>query len=175
VEAAARLMATTTAPARPDERPLDRAGRALRAVPWAAVWLAIVVLWIASRWIVGPGFQSLDNIWAVVTAASFIAVAAAGQGLVILTGGIDLSIPWMMTLGGVLIAKWTNGQNRGADLGPARVAGHRRGARRTQRRRHHLPGDRAGHHHDCDELDRAGDRASEHQRHADRQRTATAA
>ncbi len=111
LEAAARLMATTTAPTRSDERPLDRAGRALRAVPWAAVWLAIVVLWIASRWIVGPGFQSLDNIWAVVTAASFIAVAAAGQGLVILTGGIDLSIPWMMTLGGVLIAKWTNGQN----------------------------------------------------------------
>lgn len=104
-------MATTTAPTRRDERPLERAGRALRSVPWAAVWLAIVILWIASRWIVGPGFQSLDNIWTVVTAASFIAVAAAGQGLVILTGGIDLSIPWMMTLGGVLIAKWTHGQN----------------------------------------------------------------
>jgi ribose transport system permease protein len=69
------------------------------------------VLWIASRWIVDPGFQTLDNIWAVVTAASFIAVAAAGQGLVILTGGIDLSIPWMMTLGGVMIAKWTGGSN----------------------------------------------------------------
>jgi ribose transport system permease protein len=75
------------------------------------VWLAIVVLWIASRWIVDPGFQTLDNVWAVVTAASFIAVAAAGQGLVILTGGIDLSIPWMMTLGGVMIAKWTGGSN----------------------------------------------------------------
>lgn len=104
-------MMSTTAAVRSDQRPLERAARALRSVPWAAVWLAIVVLWIASRWIVGPGFQSLDNIWAVVTAASFIAVAAAGQGLVILTGGIDLSIPWMMTLGGVLIAKWTNGQN----------------------------------------------------------------
>ncbi len=104
-------MATTTAPTRSEERPLERAARTLRSVPWAAVWLAIVILWIASRWIVGPGFQSLDNLWTVVTAASFIAVAAAGQGLVILTGGIDLSIPWMMTLGGVLIAKWTNGQN----------------------------------------------------------------
>ena len=70
-----------------------------------------MILWIASRWIVDPGFQSLNNVWAIVTAASFIAVAAAGQGLVILTGGIDLSIPWMMTLGGVMIAKWTGGHN----------------------------------------------------------------
>ncbi|HEY1714955.1 MAG TPA: ABC transporter permease [Solirubrobacteraceae bacterium] len=108
-------MATATAPTRrsdaPQPQPLQKAGRALRAAPWAPVWLAIVVLWIASRWIVDPGFQTLDNVWAVVTAASFIAVAAAGQGLVILTGGIDLSIPWMMTLGGVMIAKWTGGSN----------------------------------------------------------------
>jgi ribose transport system permease protein len=94
-------MATATAPTRRSDAPQ----------PWAPVWLAIVVLWIASRWIVDPGFQTLDNVWAVVTAASFIAVAAAGQGLVILTGGIDLSIPWMMTLGGVMIAKWTGGSN----------------------------------------------------------------
>jgi ribose transport system permease protein len=105
-------MTTATAPTRQDvSRPLERLGRALRARPWAPVWLAVVVLWIASRWIVDPGFQTLDNVWAVVTAASFIAVAAAGQGLVILTGGIDLSIPWMMTLGGVMIAKWTHGSN----------------------------------------------------------------
>ena len=105
-------MTTATAPTRTEApRPLERVQRGLRARPWAPVWLAIVVLWIASRWIVGPGFQTLDNVWAVVTAASFIAVAAAGQGLVILTGGIDLSIPWMMTLGGVMIAKWTGGSN----------------------------------------------------------------
>ena len=105
-------MTTATAPTRQaPSRPLERLNRALRARPWAPVWLAIVVLWIASRWIVDPGFQTLDNVWAVVTAASFIAVAAAGQGLVILTGGIDLSIPWMMTLGGVMIAKWTHGSN----------------------------------------------------------------
>lgn len=105
-------MTTATAPTRPDtSRPLERVSRGLRARPWAPVWLAIVVLWIASRWIVDPGFQTLNNVWTVITAASFVAVAAAGQGLVILTGGIDLSIPWMMTLGGVMIAKWTGGSN----------------------------------------------------------------
>ncbi len=88
-----------------------RAGRAVRSVPWVPVWIAVVVLWIASRWIVDPGFQSLDNIWSVATAGSFIAVAAAGQGLVVLTGGIDLSVPWVMTLGGILLTGWTNGDN----------------------------------------------------------------
>ncbi|HEY2258188.1 MAG TPA: ABC transporter permease [Solirubrobacteraceae bacterium] len=104
-------MATTTAPTRTGARPLDRIARGLRSAPWAPVWLAVVVLWIASRWIVGPSFQGIDNVWAIITAASFIAVAAAGQGLVILTGGIDLSIPWVMTLGGVMIARWTNGSD----------------------------------------------------------------
>jgi ribose transport system permease protein len=85
--------------------------RAVRTVPWAPVWIAIVGLWLASRWIVDPGFQSLENVWSVATAASFIAVAAAGQGLVILTGGIDLSVPWVMTLGGILLTGWTNGDN----------------------------------------------------------------
>jgi ribose transport system permease protein len=85
--------------------------RAMRAVPWAPVWVAIIVLWLASRWIVDPGFQSLDNIWSVATAGSFIAVAAAGQGLVVLTGGIDLSVPWVMTLGGILVTAWTDGAN----------------------------------------------------------------
>ncbi|HEY3726272.1 MAG TPA: ABC transporter permease [Solirubrobacteraceae bacterium] len=111
MEAAAGLMATTTAPTRTPRRSLERLNRGLRSLPWVPVWVAVIALWIGSRWIVGSSFQSLDNVWAVVTAASFIAVAAAGQGLVILTGGIDLSIPWVMTLGGVMIARWTNGSD----------------------------------------------------------------
>ncbi len=56
-----------------------------------------ISMWIAARWSDSPSFQSLDNLWSVATAASFIAVAAAGQALAILTGGIDLSVPWVMT------------------------------------------------------------------------------
>lgn len=107
-------MATTTVetPRRDrDQGFARRAGRLVRGAPWAPVWVAVVVLWIASRWIDSPSFQSLDNLWAVATAASFIAVAAAGQGLVVLTGGIDLSVPWVMTLGGILITAWTDGRN----------------------------------------------------------------
>jgi ribose transport system permease protein len=107
-------MATTTVDTRRrdrDEGLAQRAGRLIRGAPWAPVWVAVVVLWIAARWIDSPSFQSLDNLWSVATAASFIAVAAAGQGLVVLTGGIDLSVPWVMTLGGILLTAWTNGHN----------------------------------------------------------------
>ena len=106
-------MATATVDSRrrDGETPLRRAGRLIRGFPWAPVWLAVIVLWIAARWIDSPSFQSLDNLWSVATAASFIAVAAAGQGLVILTGGIDLSIPWVMTLGAIVLTAWTNGHN----------------------------------------------------------------
>lgn len=45
------------------------------------------------------------------TLASFLAVLALGQGAVILTGGLDLSLPWAIGLSGVLLA----GLSRGDD------------------------------------------------------------
>lgn len=83
--------------------------RLLQATPWVPVYIAIVVLFFLSHWIVGPDFSTLSNFWSIVTLGSWIAVASAGQGLVILTGGIDLSIPWVITLAGILTTRWTNG------------------------------------------------------------------
>ena len=40
--------------------------------------------------------------------ASFPAVIVLGQGVVILTGGLDLSLPWMITLAGVLLTGMTH-------------------------------------------------------------------
>jgi ribose transport system permease protein len=113
VAAAEDVMAATTVDTRQrdGESAFQRAGRLVRGFPWAPAWLAVIVLWIAARWIDSPSFQSFGNLWSVATAASFIAVAAAGQGLVILTGGIDLSVPWVMTLGAIALTAWTNGQN----------------------------------------------------------------
>ena len=83
----------------------------IRSKPWIPVYLAIIVLFVASRWIVGPVFTTVGNFWTIVTLASFVAVLGAGEGLVILVGGIDLSIPWVMTLAGVLTTAWSLGGN----------------------------------------------------------------
>lgn len=77
----------------------------------AAVFLLCVVALFAAKWI-NPnagGFQQLETI---LILCSFLVVVAFGQGLVVLIGGLDLSIPSVITLGGVLTAVWV-----GADGG----------------------------------------------------------
>ena len=44
-------------------------------------------------------------------AASFLAVLALGQGAVILTGGLDLSVPWTIGLCGILLAGMVKGSD----------------------------------------------------------------
>lgn len=44
-----------------------------------------------------------------VVLSCFLAILALGQGTVILTGGLDLSLPWTIALSGILLAGITNG------------------------------------------------------------------
>ena len=60
------------------------------------------LLIIASRWI-SPSFGTWKHATAVLVLSSFTMVLAFGQQLVILTGGLDLSVASTMTLGGVLM------------------------------------------------------------------------
>ena len=46
-----------------------------------------------------------------VVLSSFLAVLALGQGTVILTGGLDLSVPWTIGLCGILFAGFLNGHD----------------------------------------------------------------
>ncbi|CAB3745595.1 hypothetical protein LMG24238_07718 [Paraburkholderia sediminicola] len=46
--------------------------------------------------------------------SSFLIVLALGQGVVILIGGLDLSIPWTLTLCGILVGELSYGQNGAA-------------------------------------------------------------
>lgn len=59
-----------------------------------------------------PTFGSLEQIAAILTTSIFLVVASYGQGLVILLGGIDLSIGVVMSIGGMIIAGLTNGSNQ---------------------------------------------------------------
>ncbi len=75
-----------------------------------AVLVAAVVLILAMK-ILSPSFGSWGQIAAILTTSIFLVVASYGQGLVILLGGIDLSIGVTMSIAGMMIAELTNGSN----------------------------------------------------------------
>jgi ribose transport system permease protein len=66
---------------------------------------ATVVLIVGSR-LISPSLGSWGQVLTILTLGSFLLVASFGQGLVITTGGLDLSIPGTFMLGGVLSASW---------------------------------------------------------------------
>jgi ribose transport system permease protein len=55
------------------------------------------------------GFGSINQLTAILVTAIFLVVASFGQGLVILIGGIDLSIGAVMGIGGMIVANLTRG------------------------------------------------------------------
>ncbi|MGW5126738.1 ABC transporter permease [Streptomyces sp. NPDC004069] len=66
--------------------------------------LAVLAAVVLVSSFVFPSFGTLDNAQNVAVQASFIAVVALGMTLVIITGGIDLSVGSVFALGGVLAA-----------------------------------------------------------------------
>jgi ribose transport system permease protein len=76
------------------------ANRSYRTV--FGVYAFLVVLIIASRG-VSSSFGSLGFTRTVVALSAFTAVAAFGQFVVVLTGGLDLSVPNVMTLAAVVL------------------------------------------------------------------------
>jgi ribose/xylose/arabinose/galactoside ABC-type transport system permease subunit len=66
------------------------------------VFLALILLVIvASIW--APGTLASAGLSAIAPAGAFLAITALGQMLVIMTGGIDLSIPGTFLLGGLIM------------------------------------------------------------------------
>jgi ribose transport system permease protein len=82
--------------------------------PYAAAFLLVVLGTIISR-----GFANPDHLLSILNLASFLGLVAAGQGLVILSGGIDLSVSSVMTLSGVVSATLMSGTNEHMLLGVA--------------------------------------------------------
>jgi ribose transport system permease protein len=75
------------------------------------VGYGIVVVLFTAGTIHSTGYAGTTNIRSLLTYASIIGIAAAGQGLCILTGGIDLSIPWTMTGAAVLTGELSHGES----------------------------------------------------------------
>jgi ribose transport system permease protein len=76
------------------------------------VWVFIIVMLIAMA-ILNPRLILPKNLSTMLMLASFMAIAGLGQGFVILTGGIDLSIPWVAAYSGIITTWFSQGN---ADL-----------------------------------------------------------
>jgi ribose transport system permease protein len=61
--------------------------------------------------LIQPGFASAAGVKTVLVVASFVGLVVAGQTLVVLIGGIDLSVPWMMNSMAVFMATAAEGSN----------------------------------------------------------------
>src|SRR5512143_1388581 len=68
---------------------------------YLSVWVAIGLLLITCLWL-APETLTRTSFSSVLPLTSFLALAALGQMLVIMTGGIDLSTPSVMTLAALM-------------------------------------------------------------------------
>jgi ribose transport system permease protein len=85
-------------------------GTFLRRNRGIAFAYGIVVMLFVAGTIHSSGYASPTNIRSLLTYAATVGIAAFGQSLCILTGGIDLSIPWTMTGAAVLTAELSHGR-----------------------------------------------------------------
>jgi len=103
--------ATSDSLRRADPTPniLIRNAETLRYALPAYVCFAIVV--VATQIFVGRALTSWSYYNSLVVLTSFLAVLALGQGAVILTGGLDLSVPWTIGFTGILLAGMVKGSD----------------------------------------------------------------
>jgi ribose transport system permease protein len=109
-------MTQSLAPAHKGEASADlrRAGRwRPETLTTLCIFVLSILLIFGSRF-VSPALGSWSQASTVITLASFLIVVAFGQGLVIMAGGLDLSVPSLITLGGVLATTWVGADNTGA-------------------------------------------------------------
>jgi ribose transport system permease protein len=84
-----------------------------------AIWIATIALFLVSP-IVAPGSLAAAPVLGMLPFAAVLAIAAAGQTLVVQQRGLDLSVPGMMAFGAVLVTGLP--QNSGWPLWAAVIA-----------------------------------------------------
>ena len=73
-------------------------------------YAATVLLFLLGG-LVRPGFIQATNVLTILTVAMFVGLVAAGQSFVILIGGIDLSVPWVLNAAAILLTTSSGGEN----------------------------------------------------------------
>ena len=85
--------------------------RALNNPPLIALLLAVALFLIGG--VIRPGFVNVNQAVNILRLASLLGIVAAGQTLVIISGGegIDLSVGAVVTLGAIMTFRFSDGQN----------------------------------------------------------------
>jgi ribose transport system permease protein len=73
-------------------------------------YAGVVVLLLVTA-LFSPGFLAATNLRSTVVLAAFVGIVALGQTLVIIGGGIDLSVPWVLNSAAVLMTLMAVGQD----------------------------------------------------------------
>jgi ribose transport system permease protein len=99
--------------AKPNQTPrpgfLTRNAESIRyALP---AYVCFLIVLVVTELTVGRALFSGGYYNSILVLSSFLLILALGQGTVILTGGLDLSVPWTIALAGILLAGMVNGQN----------------------------------------------------------------
>ena len=88
---------------------LERHGGTLRHV--LPAYAGFIVVLAATEVVYGNALTSWAYYDSLLVLSSFLAILALGQGAAILTGGLDLSLPWMIGLVGIVTAGLISGSN----------------------------------------------------------------
>jgi ribose transport system permease protein len=73
-------------------------------------YLGMIVLLLLTS-LVSPGFLAGSHLRTLAVLAAFIGIVALGQTFVIIGGGIDLSVPWVLNCAAILVTMIAKGQN----------------------------------------------------------------
>jgi len=96
---------------------------------WAAeqrpllISYTFILVLLVGAGIMSPGFVRPGNLSQQLVLAAYLGVVAAGQTIVILTGGIDLSVSWTLNLAAILLTRITNGSDDNLALAVAVALG----------------------------------------------------
>ena len=100
--------------------------------PWVSPLVALALSVIVFA-ILAPTFRTPHNLSLVLQQASVLAAVSAGQALVVLSGGIDLSVGVVMVLSTLVIGTTRRRRSCARAAGPACRSRDRRGGRLRQR------------------------------------------
>ncbi|MCF1707923.1 ABC transporter permease [Tabrizicola sp. J26] len=74
-------------------------------------FVCFLIVLVATEAILGNAVLNGRYYNTLLVLSCFLAILALGQGSVILTGGLDLSIPWTIALAGIVVSKMAAGSN----------------------------------------------------------------